>query len=513
LDLKDYPKEYRIYRALEILPGALAWSTFLLMIFVSYRAPAYAAVFIIVFDIYWLLRTIYLSLHLRSSYKIMKKNIEIPWRDKLERLEKEKYKIPVSSWRDIWHAIIIPVLQESYEVISSSLDSILNSGYPLERIIVVIAAEKRGGKNLSETIDKIEQKYSKIFENFMITWHPEGLPGEIPGKGSNEAWAGRELVEKIIKPKGIMLENVVVSVFDADTTVHKNFFECLTYHYITCQNPLHSSFQPIPLFVNNIWYAPAFARVMGFSSTFWQMMQQARPERLITFSSHSMPLKAVVEIGFWQPNVVSEDSRIFYQCFLYYDGDWNVVPLYFPVSMDANFAGTFWGTLKNQYRQQRRWGYGVENIPYLIYGCLKNKRIPFNKKFSQIFSIIEGFHSWATNSILIFFLGWLPLVIGKDQAFFHTVLSFSLPQITKWIMTLAMVGIITSSVLSISLLPPRPPWFGRWKMFFMVVQWVLLPFNILFLSTIPAIEAQTRLMLGKYMGFWSTPKVRKKLTS
>ena len=53
------------------------------------------------------------------------------------------------------------------------------------------------------------------------------------------------------------------------------------------------------------------ARVVSFSSTFWLTMQQERPERQVTFSSHSMSFKTLVEVAFWQSNIVSEDSRIF----------------------------------------------------------------------------------------------------------------------------------------------------------------------------------------------------------
>lgn len=502
-------REVLSYRALEIFPGALTWSTFAGMLAAAYWLPAYAAGFIILFDLYWFLRTLYLSFHLRSSFGVLRKNLATDWRAKLDQLPAASYRLPVSSWRDIWHVVIVPVFREPASIIRESLAAIVRSGYPAERLIVAIAAEERGGEELKAAVGEIEREFSKAFAHFLIAWHPDGIAGEIAGKGSNEAWAGKAVWERVIQPNAIPPERVIVSVFDADTTVYNGFFECLTYHYLTAEKPLRSSYQPVPLFVNNIWYAPAFARVMGFSSTFWQMMQQARPEHLITFSSHSMPLKALLDIGFWQTNVVSEDSRIFYQCYLFYDGDWRVVPLLFPVAMDANFAGTFWGTLKNQYRQQRRWGYGAENIPYLLYGFSKNPRIPLRKKWEQAFSIIEGFHSWATNSILIFFLGWLPLVIGRDQAFFQSVLSFSLPQITKWIMGIAMVGLVTSSIVSIALLPPRPPSFGRWKIGLMLLQWLLLPFTILFLSTIPAIDAQTRLMLGRYIGFWTTPKARK----
>ena len=75
--------------------------------------------------------------------------------------------------------------------------------------------------------------------------------------------------------------------------------------------------------------------------------------------------------------------------------------------------------------------------------------------------------------------------------------------------TLAMVGIVTSIVLSINLLPPRPPQYGRHKWIMMALQWVLLPPLLIFFGSMPALDAQSRLMLGKYMGFWLTPKHRK----
>ena len=205
--------------------------------------------------------------------------------------------------------------------------------------------------------------------------------------------------------------------------------------------------------------------------------------------------------------MVSEDSRIFWQCFLRYNGDYKVVSLYYPVSMDANVASKTWDTFKNVYKQQRRWAYGAENIPYFLFGFIKNKMIPMRKKLYYGFIAVEGNHSWATNAIMLFVLGWLPVIVGGSE-FNRTVLSFNLPYLTRMIMTFAMFGLVSSAVLSIVLLPPRPPQFGRLKHFLMIIQWILFPITTIFLGAIPALDAQTRLMIGRYMGFWVTPKSR-----
>ena len=88
------------------------------------------------------------------------------------------------------------------------------------------------------------------------------------------------------------------------------------------------------------------------------------------------------------------------------------------------------------------------------------------------------------------------------------ILAYNLPYVTRTIMTFAMVGLVTSAIVSLKLLPPRPPGYPRRRFVAMVLQWILVPFTIIIFGAIPALDAQTRLMLGKYMGFWITPKRR-----
>ena len=488
------------YRFFSAIPGLLSWFTLFLVVFLSWQKPVWVAIFIILFDIYWLLKSVYFSLHLRATFEKMRHNLRISWLDRLSIF---------ADWKAIHHLVILPMVDEPYEVVRETFENLKNSNYPKEKLLIVLAIEERAGNAAAEVAKRIEKEYSAIFPWFLITSHPANLAGEISGKGANETWAAREAKKLLVDKLKIPYENIIVSVFDVDTQIYPEYFGCLTYNFLTAEKSQRSSFQPIPLFTNNIYQAPALGRVISFSATFWQMMQQSRPERLTTFSSHAMPFRALMEIGYWQTDIVSEDSRIFWQCYLHYGGDWRVVPLFYPVSMDANVAPTFWKTLLNIYKQQRRWAWGVENVPYILNGFMNNKLISARNKLYWSFHVIEGFHSWATNSIMIFALGWLPLWIGRG-GFQETVISYNLPGITRTIMLFTSIGIASSAILSIILLPPKPEGI-RWRHYLLyVVQWAFLPITLIIFGSFPALEAQTRLMLGGRfrLGFWVTPKRR-----
>lgn len=511
-------RDRRIYRLLEILPGALAWGTIIALLVFSYAQPVGTAIFIILFDVYWLFLVVFLGIHLLVSYRIMRKRLRIDWKEACQSLGKRELLIESGGevrgielgWDDIYHIVILPTYMESLTVMRSTLNGLLGSDYPAERLIVVLATEGRAKEHGREIGKTLSEEYSHRFRNFLVTVHPDNIEGELKGKGANQAWAAKELKRLIVDADGLDYDKIIVSVFDADTVAHAGYFYCLTHTFLTVANPYRSSFQPVPVYHNNLWQAPFFARVAAFSNTFWQMMQQLRPEKLATYSSHSMTWRALVDIGFWSTNMVSEDSRIFWHCFCYYKGDYVVEPMYFPVSMDICMDKNVWKTAKNLYRQQRRWGWGVENIPYLLFNTGKQwKTLPpgAKKKYVNHITVqIYGFHSWATNALITSVIGWLPIILGGDR-FNATVLSSNLPVVSQYLMTLAMVGMVLSAVISVLTLP-RDPQHSLFKYVVTFIQWIFLPVVIILFGAVPGLEAQTRLMLGKYMGFWVTPKHR-----
>ncbi|HOS88292.1 MAG TPA: glycosyltransferase family 2 protein [Candidatus Pacearchaeota archaeon] len=506
-DLKN-KLERRIYRFFEMLTPLISLSILILSVVLSFCLPVWVAFFIILYDTYWLFRTIYFAFYLRAGYEQMKQNEKEDWLKKLLQLPAIQNGLPVQSWQDIYHLVILPMYKEPLEIVEQTFESIKKTDYPKDKIMVVLSYEERARAEGEAVAQAIQKKYAQEFYKLLTTCHPANLEGEIAGHGSNDAWAGKQAKELLIDPLKIPYENIIVSSFDIDSVFYPKYFSCLTYKYLTTEKPCRTSYQPVPLYLNNIWEAPSVSRVFSFSSTFWHTMNQERPEKLITFSSHAMSFKALADVGFKQPNVISDDSRIFWQCFFKYNGDYRVEPLLYPVSMDANAAPNIFTTLKNIYKQQKRWAYGVGEVPYFIFGCLKNKVIPLKKKIFMGFDLIEGHVTWAVSSILIFCLGWLPIFFGGPQ-FTQTLLSYNLPKITSLILTINMLGLVLSIYLTLVLLPPRPIQSNRLKYVLVIFEWVLVPFVIIFFSALPALHAQLHWLFGKYMGFWVTPKIRK----
>ncbi len=514
-------RDRKIYRILEILPGFLSIATLVVLMVLSYFKPVIVAYFIIAFDVYWLLLVIYMAIFLITSYRRLKQGMKTDWPEKcaaLTRGESDRREVAADSLvrkgvkpDDVWQLIVLPTYQESVIILSECLQSLIDDGFRTDHMIVVLTFEARAGLVEAEARAAIiKEKFNNKFGRLLITFHPDGLVGELKGKGANQAWGARKAKEEIIEPENFDESKLLVSVFDGDTVVKPGYFFALTYTFLTVTDPYHASYQPVPVYHNNIWKAPFFSRVAATSNTFWQMIMQVREESLVTYSSHSMTWQALKEIGFWGTKNVSEDSRIFWHCLMHYNGHYRVEPIHFEVSMDVTCGQNAWQTAKSLYKQQRRWAWGGENIPYLIFNAAKrwkNKDLDKGRIIEHIIIQIYGFYAWATTALIIGVIGWLPMLLGGDH-FNSTVLSGNLPSVTQNLMNFAMIGLILSAIVSALLLPKKPEGYKFWKKIFMALEWVAVPITIVIFGSVPCLEAQIRLMTAKYMGFWVTPKVR-----
>ena len=158
-----------------------------------------------------------------------------------------------------------------------------------------------------------------------------------------------------------------------------------------------------------------------------------------------------------------------------------------------------------QFIQVRRWAWGASDIAYVFYnGFLKKNRIPRHILWARFLRLLEGHISWSTAPLILLLAALVPLFINPES-----YLTNQLPQIARWIQTVATAGILFSLYLSFRTLPPKPERYKRHRTIWMVLQWVLLPVTTIVYGSFAAIYSQTRLMFGWYLGFIVTEKAVK----
>ena len=531
---------HRARRFWEILPGVTTWTILAIPFVFSLIWPVGLAYFVIVFDVYWLTTALLMGGHLWSGFVHMKRAMRTDWLERLvktdnlrqladdlkaqslaargfeaRKLHEEWEEVetalrhPESAkpWKQVLHAVIYAIYKEDYDVIAASVKACLAANYPQERILIVLALEERAGAPAQEVGRRIKEDFKDKFFDIITTTHPDGIVGEIRAKGANVYHAGQELL-KYVDGLGMAHDDVMVSCFDADTLPSRQYFANLAYKYVINPDRVYRSYQPIPLFNNNMWDVPMINRLVAFGSSYWQIIESTRPYRLVNFSSQAMSLKTLVDIDFWDRAVVSEDSKQFYRAFYHYNGNHKVVPIFAPVSMDAVMGKDIWDTMKAQYVQKRRWAYGIEHLPYVMEKWFTMRGVlSFYDRFIHPYRIYVGHVAWGTSSLLIALGAWMPVWLNAD--FRSSILAYHLPVLASNLLSITWVGIALQAFIAMQLLPPRPAKYPKAKGLEMLLMWALMPISGILFGSFAAIDAETRLMLGKYMGFHVTAKERK----
>lgn len=514
------------YRLWEIFPGATSWTILLLPFILSFLNPTLFAVFILAYLLIWFCKGMAMSLRSIQGYRMLTRQQKLSWDLLLDDLEQQKIVHPHANspkWHhrnvaripeyplfckpsEVYHAIIIATYNESRDTLEPTIQSVIDSKFDMDKVILYLAYEERGGSEVEKQAEKLMSDFAHKFKYAVAVKHPQDLEGEVIGKGGNITYAGREL-QKYLEKSKIDPEKVIVTTLDADNRPHPWYFAALTYTFCSTEDPRYVSYQPIPLFLNNIWDAPSPMRVIATGNSFWNIVLSLRPHMLRNFSSHAQSMAALIDTDFWSVRTIVEDGHQFWRTYFRYDGKHEVYPIFIPIYQDAVLAATYRKTLKAQFIQIRRWAWGASDIAYVASkGFRRGNKVPFLDLMAKFGRLVEGHISWATASLLILVAPLVPVVIQPKN-----FVANQLPQMASTIQTIALTGIFVSLLLSLKFLPPRPARYKRHRNIFMVLQWLLLPITTLLYNTAAAIYSQTRLALGKYLGkFDVTEKAVKK---
>ncbi len=544
-DPKELIRDHKYWRLAELVPGLLTWGAFSFVILGSIFIPNIVANLVLLYTLVWIYRSFYFSFHLSNSYQISTRAQKTDWirllnfieypqklhksnnrqefqADRIilnnkkqpleqtleQRIEELKGTEQYLKPSDILHCVNLVSYKEPYEVIRASVKSIVDSNFDLKKVILMLSLEERDYRNATSINQRIEAEFGHLFKKYMFTLHPKKLPGEHVGRAANATWAGKVL-KTYLEENKITYENLILSTFDADTAVSQEFLNELTFRYLVTPNRVEVGYQPVPFYHNNIWDVPIFNRLVAISCTFWQWSVSLRKDENKSFSSRSMSFKSVLDFNYWDTTVVQDDSRQYWTAFFVYNGRHYCENIYSPVYMDAVQSNSYFQTVRDQYKQLVRWAWGASDFPFILFNMIRNKHISWTRKIYELVHFLESIFFWATGPILLIFAGSIPSLLNSE--FRDTVLSYNLPKVMSISLNIATVGILVCLLITLKIIP-RNENTTFWQKISLYLQWILVPIVSVILSSLPAIEAQTRLLFNKRLDFHVTKKTRKVTT-
>ena len=503
------------YRFFEILPGALSYTILLMPVILSFINVTAALVFILAYLLVYFVRTSVAGpIRSIAGYRTYKKHMKLDWAALLDDVEIGKATTK-SIDRPKWHfenmarvktlpkvyrpseliqLVIIATVNESREVLEPTIQAVLANTYDSKKMILVFAYEGRAGAATEERVQELLNIYGDKFHHAMMVKHPANIPGEVIGKGGNVTFAGRE-VQKYLKAEAIDPANVIVTTLDADNRPDKQFFAGVSYLYCVAPNPLRASYQPIPMFTNNIWDVPTLMRVVAVSNNLFYFVLTQRPHLQRNFSAHSQSMQALIELGFWSVRTIVEDGHHFWRSYFGFDGDYRVYPIFIPIYQDAVLANGYWRTMKAQFIQLRRWTYGASDVAYIADKAFWTKnKVPKWDAFGKLLRALEGHVTWATGTVLVFFAAFIPPLVQPDLYG-----ALILPNMVSSFQRIGIIFLLASVYVSLVTLPPRPARYRRHRSVLMLLQWGLAPVTAIGYGAVAAFYSQTRLMFGLYI--------------
>lgn len=537
-------KRTRKYRMLEILPGALSYTMILLLFVLSFISPIVGSYYLLLIIATTLVKAVGVVYRTVQGYNATKRADKVDWHKRLADLEdphgsyeklmlvksrefefdehvenlkmisvgkdlviSEKElddngktpKIVFPKPNEIYHAVIMVAYNEGLDTLIPTVEAVKKSSFPNERTIFVFGYEERGGEAMRENAKILTEKFKDDFCQFIPVMHPKDLKDEIQGKGPNLNYAAGELVNYVKKAK-IPIENVIVTSLDSDNKMSKWYLDYVAYQFVVHPNRQKLSYQPVSLFTNNIWDAPAPMRIIAISNSFFNIISSMRSHTLKNFASHSQPLLALSQMGFWSKKTIVEDGHQYWRSLFYFHGDYEVLPIHVAIYQDAVMEETFLKTLKAQFIQLRRWDYGASDVAYVGVRLFSKDRktigkMSFMPLFAKFMRLLEGHVTLAAISPMVAFGGWVPKLLNARS---KDLLAFNLPNTISLIQIFASIGLMTTILFSLKMLPPRPKNIRKPKIV-MILQWILMPVVAIVYQSFTAFYSQTRLMTGNYM--------------
>lgn len=420
----------------------------------------------------------------------------------LKKRKKELIKIDtdILNWQELKHIIIIPFWQEPESVLIRSIECLANQTLPSKQIVVVLGAEERH-KPALEMANKLREKYKDKFFDIWVNNHVL-VEDEVVGKAANMASAGKYALSKI-KELGWNKDYVTITSCDSDTQFDPQYFAYFSHLFCTNEKRYTRFFAAPMAYYANIWKVPFYIRIANTVFTINNIGTTIRTDKFIQVSSYSFSWRLLEDIDFWSVEIIPEDFHMFFKALFLHGNNVMTVPIYLKNLSDAAESVGHPSSIKNQYEQVKRWAWGNSDHGWMIKSWLRSSTKSLYTLYRVAHTIFDHL-TWSVTSFLLVFGTNIPLIINRDLA--GTVFGSNSPRITSTLMTIATILFFSVLILDSKLKPERKIKPTLPKRFLELLQWITLPLITFIFGAIPGLDAQTRLLFGKYLEYRLTEK-------
>lgn len=485
-----YPIKSR--RLLEIFPGFVAWTIILFPLWGSFFIPTVLAYFILFFDVYWFYKSFHLVFTAHKARKKIEEAERQNWYEKAKRF---------SDVDKVHHVLVIPNYKERLEKIRVTIEALTRQSFPRKQLHIVLALEERE-EEAKERARILIKEFGDIFGSVFATYHPD-VPGEIKGKSSNEAYAGRVAYQKLFVDGNLDINYATVSSVDADSIFDKEYFSYLTCKFLSDNKRYNKFWQSATVYYNNVWKIPAPTRIISFFGSLWRTALLVQGDRLVPNATYSLSFKLLKDIDFWDVDVIPEDYRIFFKAFFRMKGQLWAEPIFLRTSMDAALSVGYVNSLKNKYTQERRWSWGVSDDPLYVTWWLTVPGVPFFRKTTIVFNVLLDHILWPINWFIITIAANVMAVINPVYA--RTTLGYSLPHLAGFLLNFCLLALLCMLYLDYKNRPENQH-LPLYRRILFPFEFLLMPIVGFFLSALPALISHTQLMFGKRLEYKVTDK-------
>ncbi len=411
----------------------------------------------------------------------------------------------ISRYQAVHHLVVLPNFDEPQDILKRTLQSLAVQAGVRDHLTVVLGMEEReaGARDKAEALLRM---YKGSFYRIMATFHPSDLPGETPGKATNETWAVRRAGEELVERLGIPLRQIVVTVVDSDSIIHPHYFAELTRQFATDPRGDAVVWQA-PIFLDNdIWHTSAAIRLVTFFSNAISTGDYISPwEAKFPYSTYSISLSLLEEVNFWDPTAMAEDENIFMRTFFRKGGKTLIRHIYLPVHGNPVYGVNLWHASGIFFNQKVRQGWGGTEIGYLIQMWNYAPGAPFFHKLGRLLKLIHDHLFFSTAGFVVALGTMLSIIIDHTPVITLPPASFNPPLF----ILLNLMGGSTLVVIwfteRVRLARGRMDWSLK-SLLSEVVAWVIFPALFFLLMNLPGLLAQTQMLLGRPISYSRTPK-------